>query len=140
MLATPHMIAAALALLLAAAQASTPGDPALSGLDMEGWEVAARGAHGSIVLMHPALGDQIPGLPQIWVRTEPLAPRAAPSDLQRFEVDCRKHRMRLLEAYRYPTRNLKGAKQTLFIGRAPWDGLPMGAQWAPIYATACVGQ
>jgi len=131
---------AALAALLLAALAPTPGDAALSGLDMEGWEVAAPGAGGSIILMHPSLGDQIPGFPLIWVRTEPLAPRAAPSDLQRFEIDCRAHRIRLLEDYQYPTRDLRGAKRTLFLGSAPWRRLPAGAPWPPIYATACIGQ
>jgi hypothetical protein len=124
------MIAAAVALALAAAQA-----PDLHGLDMEGWDVAQR-AGGWATLTHLALGDQIPGFPQAWVRTEHLGTAPAASTLQRVEFDCATRRMRFVESYRYASRNLDGDKRPLPFGAKGWRAW-QGGIWPRLFVAAC---
>jgi len=126
------MIAAAVVMALAAAQTA---DPALRGLDLEGWDVAQR-AGGSLTLTRLALGDQIPGFPQAWVRVEHLGPAAAASTLQRVEFDCAARRMRPVEAYRYASRNLDGEKHPLPLGAKAWRSW-QGGIWPRLFAAAC---
>ncbi len=128
------MITAAVAFFLAVA--APDADPRLSGLDLEGWTVVERGRDGVFTLTRHALGDQIPGFPQVWVRTE----RPASSGLELEEFDCAARRMREREGYSYAARNLVGDKHQLFSGKAPWKPLPTGLWSRPIFTTACAKQ
>jgi hypothetical protein len=128
---------ATLAAFLLAAEATKGADPRLTGLDLDGWDVAERGADGALTLTRPALGDQIPGFPQAWIRTERLGPPTAPSTLRRVEFNCAGRQMRVLEAYSYPLRNLAGDKHQLPLDRPGWRPLPAGVWPKPTFEAAC---
>lgn len=123
------MIAAILALNLAAAQASSMKD-----LNLQGWDVA-RVAEGELTLTRVALGDQMPGYPQVWFRVEQMGRGSAVSGLALVEFDCAARRARLLEQFSYSGANLGGRKRPLFVGRAAWR--PVGAPANQTFSRTC---
>ena len=124
------MLVAALVLTLTAVEA-----PVLNGLERQGWDVARLSDVGQLTLTRVALGDQIPGFPQVWFRTEQLGRPAASSDLRLVEFDCAAKRTRLLEQFSYSAANLGGRKRQLFLGRAAWRRVEVVAE--PTFARTC---
>ncbi len=116
--------------------ATAPRDPRFAGLDLEGWDMVQL-AGGVLTLSHGALGDQIPNLPEVWIRSEPIGVRA-PSSLERVQFDCAAHRMRVMEAYSYARRDLEGQRRTLVLRHEAWRPLPDGLMAQPIFTTACL--
>jgi len=133
------MIVSALALILIA-QPTMAQRLGLPGLDLDGWDVAERHEGGVLTLTHPALGDQIPNLPQVWIRTEPLGPEAKGSSLQLVEFNCAARRMRVREAYTYPLKDLGGRKHRLPTTQETWRPLPAQAWFKPLFDSACEDQ
>lgn len=124
------MIAVALVFALSSIQPSV-----LSGLERDGWDVTRLSAQGELTLTRVALGDQNPGFPQVWIRTEQLGRADASSDLDLLEFDCAAKRTRLLESFSYGAANLGGGKRQLFLGRKPWR--PVQALIGATFAKTC---
>jgi hypothetical protein len=129
---------ALLALILIASP--PPPDPRLAGMDTDGWEMVQKTAAGIFTLTRPALGDQIPGYPQVWIRTERLGAPPETSALLLLELDCVGRRMRPLEGYGYDAKNLQGDKRPLFKGKKAWRAVSPGTLAKPVLANACAGQ
>ncbi len=132
------MTPALLALILIAT--APPPDPRLAGMDTDGWEVVQKTAAGTFTLTRPALGDQIPGFPEVWIRTERLGAAPATSTLLLIELDCAGRRMRPREGYGYDAKDLHGARRPLFKGAKAWRPVPTGLMQKPVFTNACAGQ